>query len=167
MCFLKGRRGGKSPSCPWNHHRASCKSYPPLAFLQRQQNFPERRGDCLPTQTGLPLHLPAASGPRVCSAQCWCFLRARCSWSSLNKGNRECQRATVISLACSCQQDVHNQSRNNPTHCFFHQPHPKLPTNHKESTTRGRPLFPDLAKQNARRPGMTFNSGLKIRAVRK
>ncbi|KAK1902051.1 Formin-like protein 9 [Dissostichus eleginoides] len=40
MCFLKGRRGGKSPSCP--RSTAATPEPPPPAFLQRQQKFPER-----------------------------------------------------------------------------------------------------------------------------
>lgn len=102
-------------------HPASRSSAPPttallpLDFLQRQQKFPERgaRANSNRADRG-PCGRRRPCGPVMC------FLRARCSWSTLNKGNNV--TATVNSLGCSCQQDVPNQSRNSPvhstTHCF-------------------------------------------------
>ena len=73
------------------------------------------RGECLPTQTGLILLSVGRQPPMwACAGPALGFLRARCSWSTLNKGNSNVT-ATVNLLGCSCQQDVPNQSRNNPT----------------------------------------------------
>lgn len=133
----------------------------PLDFLQRQQKFPERGASANSNRARSRLCGPVS---RPCGPVLG-FLRARCSWSTLNKGNSNVT-ATVNLPGCSCQQDIPNQSRNNSTlnttHCFFFSnPTSKLPTNHKESTqARGQPLFPDLAKQNAKRPRVTFSSGV-------
>lgn len=82
----------------------------PLAFLQRQQKFPERGAPANSNRARSPLCRPVS---RPCGPALG-FLRARCSWSTLNKGNSNVT-ATVNLLGCSCQQDVPNQSRNNPT----------------------------------------------------
>lgn len=82
----------------------------PLAFLQRQQKLPERGVSANSNRAHSPLCGPPAAHVRPAR----CFLRARCSWSTLNKGNSNVT-ATVNLLGCSCQQDIPNQSRNNPT----------------------------------------------------
>lgn len=136
---------------------------PPLDFLQRQQKFPERGVSANSNRAHSRLCGPPAAHVRPVLG----FLRARCSWSTLNKGNSNVT-ATVNLLSCSCQQDIPNQSRNKPhlkhNICFVFfplAPKLKLPANHKdEAQTRGQPVFPDLAKQNAKRPAVTFSSGV-------
>ena len=128
----------KSPSCPENHRR---RHWP---FCRGKQKFPERGSVCQLKQGSLS-SLRAAGRP--CGPALG-FLRARCSWSTLNKGNSNVT-ATVNLRGCSCQQDVPNQSRNNPTSnthtlfffCFFLFSFPPSPN------------FPRITKRAHRREG--------------
>lgn len=107
MCFLKGRRGGKSPSCPENHCRPTRAT---ATGLSAEAAKVPREGSVCQLKQGSFSSLWAASRP--CGPALG-FLRARCSWSTLNKGNSNVT-ATVNLLGRSCQQDVPNQSRNGP-----------------------------------------------------
>lgn len=113
---------------------------PPMAFLQRQQKFPRRGVSANSNRT----HSPPCGPPTAHVRPVLDFLRAHCSWSTLNKGNSNVT-ATVNSLGCSCQQDIPNQSRNNPAYnttvvsfCFlfyplFNSPKFKFSMNHIRS----------------------------------
>lgn len=84
---------------------------PPATGLSAEAAKVPREGSVCQLKQGSFSSLWAASRP--CGPALG-FLRARCSWSTLNKGNSNVT-ATVNLLGCSCQQDVPNQSRNNPT----------------------------------------------------
>lgn len=142
---------------------------PPLAFSAEAAKVP-REGSVCQLKQGLLSSLWAASRP--CEPALG-FLRAHCSWSTLNKGNSNVT-VTVNLLGRSCQQDVPSQSKKQPhlkniTVLFFFPSAwgPNFPRITKRaSKRRGQPLCSDLAKQNAKRPGVTFQTwGLKIRAI--
>lgn len=81
MCFLKGRRGGKSPSCPENHRPASRSTSTGLSA--EAAKLPQEGAPANPNRTRSPLCGP----PLVSARPTLGFLRARCSWDTLNKGN--------------------------------------------------------------------------------
>lgn len=108
MCFLNERRGGKSPSCPKNHRRPARAAATGLSA--KAAKVPQEGSVCQLKQ-GSFSSLWAVSRP--CGPALG-FLRAQCSWRTLNKGNANVT-ATVNLRGCSCQQDIPNQSRNNPT----------------------------------------------------
>lgn len=90
------------------------------------------REECVPTQTRLVLHFADAGRP---CGPVMCFLRARCSWSALNKGNGNVT-ATVNLFGRSCQQDGANQSRECPRsqaqHIVFVPPAKKTKKQNKQ-----------------------------------
>lgn len=81
MCFLKGRRSGKSPSCPENHRRPSRSTTTGLSA--EPAKLPQEGVSANSNRTRSPLCGPPVVRVRPALG----FLRARCSWSSLNKGN--------------------------------------------------------------------------------
>lgn len=81
MCFLKGRRSGKSPSCPENHRRPSRSTTTGLSA--EPAKLPQEGVSANPNRTRSPLCGPPVVHVRPALG----FLRARCSWSTLNKGN--------------------------------------------------------------------------------
>ncbi len=89
-------RGGKGTS--WSEERRPSwpARLPLVSFLQRQQKLR------VPTQTGLSF-TPVA------------FLRARCSWSSLNKGNGRKVNATVNSPPSPCLSPGLSESKGETT----------------------------------------------------
>lgn len=81
MCFLKGRRGGKSPSCPENGRRPS--RFTTTGLSAEAAKLSPEGVSANSNRTRSPLRGP----PLVRARPTLGFLRARCSWSSLNKGN--------------------------------------------------------------------------------
>lgn len=108
MCFLKGRRGGKSPSCPENLRGPS--RFTTTGLSAEAAKLPQEGASAKSNRTRSPLRGPPLVGARPVLG----FLRARCSWSVLNKGKSKVA-ASVNWQGCSCQQDARSQSSNSPT----------------------------------------------------
>lgn len=131
MCFLKGSRGGKKKA----HPAPGITARAAATGLSAEAAKVPREGGAS-ANSNRARSLPSVGRP--CGPTLG-FLRARCSWSALNKGNGNV-RATVNSpgLLLSAGRSQSKQKQTPPQTqriVFSHRPPgPNFPRNYKEST---------------------------------